>query len=176
MTTLIKAIQYRNLDEARSVFEDSHESPLEKDMFDDDGEEPQGLLSIIPEDLLSEEGFHKLFDSGRGTLIEVERIEYSGFGAPADEVNYMGFVSRECAYVVKGCHYPIEIADCPHKARDIHHLEALVLDAVHPLNAADLAKRLEIPENWDFDHLFDLIADGQITAEEIDSLIHLGIQ
>ena len=113
----------------------------------------------------------------RDALAELlERIEYAGFGPPADEENYMGFVSRECAYVVKGCHYPIEIADCPHKARDIHHLEALVLDAVHPLNTADLARRLELPGTWDFDDLFDLIADGQITAEEIDRLIHLGIQ
>jgi len=176
MTTLIKAIQYRNLDEARLVLKDVHNHSLEHEIFDDDGEEPQGLLSVIPEDLLSEEGFLKLFESGKGTLVEVERIEYAGFGPPADEENYMGFGSRECAYVVKGCHYPIEIADCPHKARDIHHLEALVLDAVHPLNTADLARRLELPGTWDFDVLFDLIADGQITAEEIDRLIHLGIQ
>ena len=176
MTTLLKAIRYSNLDEARSVLENTQDPPPEKDIFDDDGEEPQGMLSVVPEDLLSEEGFHGLFESSKGTLIEVERIEYSGFGPPSDEENYMGFVSRGCAYVLSGCHYSIEISDCPHKARDIHHLEALVLDSIHPLNATDLAERLELPGTWDFDDLFDLIADGQITAEEIDRLIHLGIQ
>jgi hypothetical protein len=88
----------------------------------------------------------------------------------------MGFVSRECAYVIKGCHYPIEIENCPYHARDIHHLEALVMDSHHPMNSDDLAERLELDHDWDFDQLFDLIAAGEITAEEIDNLIHRGIQ
>jgi len=176
MATSLKAIQYRNLDEARTVLEATLGLAPEDDIFDDGGEEPQGLLSVIPEDLLSEETFCRLFESKRGILIEVERIEYSGFGPPADERNYMGFVTKQCAYVVKGCHYPIEIEDCPFDARDIHHLEALVMDGVHPLNSEDLAERLSLPLDWDFDLLFDLIADGHVTAREIDQLIHRGIQ
>jgi hypothetical protein len=169
----MKAIQYRNLDEARSVLAQFGETT---DVFDDGGEEPQGLLSVIPEDSLSEKSFYRLFDTKKGTLIEVEKIEYSGFGPPADEQNYMGFISKECAYVIKGCHHSIEIESCPYNARDIHHLEALVMDSVHPLNAEDLAGRLELPPDWDFDQLFELIAAGQTTAEEIDKLIHQGIQ
>jgi hypothetical protein len=176
MTDLLKAIQYRNLDEARAVLEATLSLPPEDDIFDDGGDEPQGLLSVIPEDLLSEDDFYKLFEVKMGTLIEIERIEYSGFGPPADEENYMGFVTKERAYVVKGCHYPIEIENCPYNARDIHHLEALVMDAVHPVDSENLAERLELPRDWDFDQLFDLIAAGQITAEEIDRLIHMGIQ
>jgi len=176
MTELIKAIQYRNLDEARAVLETTLAMPPEIDIFDDDGEEPQGLLSVVPEDLLSEEDFCRLFDAKKGTLIEVERIEYSGFGPPADEQNYMGFVSKERAYVVKGTRYAVEIKGCPFHARDIHQLEILVMDSVHPLNSEDLARRLDLPDDWDFDLLFELIAEGRITAEEIDRLIHLGIQ
>jgi hypothetical protein len=176
MNRLFKGIRYRSLDEARKVMADGLDSPPEQDIFDDDGEEPQGLLSIIPEDLLPEEDFLRLFGTKKGTLIEVEKIEYSGFGPPADEEYYMGFVSKECAYVVKGCHYPIEISDCPYQARDIHHLEAMVMDALHPLNSEDLAERLQLSLDWDFDQLFDLIAAGEITADEIDKLIHLGIQ
>jgi hypothetical protein len=176
MPELMKAIQYRNLDEARSVLRATVDTLVATDIFDDDGVEPQGLLSIIPEDLLSEEEFNKLFDTRKGTLIKVERIEYSGFGPPSQEENYMGFVSKESAYVVKGCHYPIEIESCPYQARDIHHLEALVMDSIHPLNSENLAKRLKLGRDWDFDQLFELIAAGEITAEEIDRLIHLGIQ
>jgi len=176
MAALLKAIQYRNLDEARDVIASNLSPPPEEDIFDDGGDEPQGLLSIIPEDLLSDENFHSLLDGQKGTLIEVERIEFSGFGPPADEENYMGFISKGRAYVIAGCRYPIEILNCPLGARDIHHLEAMVLDATHPLNSEDLAGRLELPSDWDFDHLFDLIVDGQLTAEEIDRLIHMGIQ
>jgi hypothetical protein len=176
MATILKAIQYKNLDEARAVIRAKIGVLPEGDLFADSGDEPQGLLSIIAEDMLSDEDFHRLLDEKRGTLIEVERIEYSGFGPPADDEHYMGFVSREHAYVVKGCRHPIEIFDCPCNARDIHHLEAMVLDAEHPLNEEDLALRLELPNDWDFDRLFELIVEGQITAEEIDKLIHMGIQ
>jgi len=176
MSKLLKAVQYKNLDEARTVLrEHLPELPDEK-ILDDGGSEPQGLLSVLPEDRLPEQSFYKLFGLEKGTLIEVERIAYSGYGPPADEENYMGFATEECAYVVKGCHYPIEIEDCPQQALDIHHLEALVMDSLHPLNEVDLARRLNLSAQWDFDDLFDLIAAGKITGTEIDKLIHQGIQ
>lgn len=177
MSQILKAIRYRNLDEARKVLEEILGSAAPgTDIFIDDGEEPQGLLSVITEDLLTEEEFYRLFNSKNGTLIEVEKIDYSGYGPPAEEQNYMGFVAKEFAYVVKGCRYPVEIKSCSYHARDIHHLEALVMDAVHPLNSEDLAERLGLDHDWDFDQLFDLIAAGELTADEIDELIHRGIQ
>ena len=176
MSELLKAVQYKNLDEAQAVLREYLPELSDGKTLDDGGSEPQGLLSVVPEDRLPEEAFYKLFGLKKGTLIEVERIGYSGFGPPADEAHYMGFVTEEIAYVVKGCRYPIEIEDCPQKARDIHHLEALVMDSLHPLDAADLARRLGLSAEWDFDDLFDLISEGEITANEIDRLIHQGIQ
>lgn len=117
-----------------------------------------------------------MFDLKTGTLVEVERIPYSGFGPPAEESTYMGFVHEEVAYVLKGCRIPIEIEHCPQGARDIHHLEALVLDRAHPLNREDLSRRLQLPRDWDFEDLFELIAEGRYTGEQIDRLIHQGIQ
>jgi hypothetical protein len=172
----MKAIKYKNLDEARKVLESSLSTPLNKDIFDDDGEEPQGLLSVVPEDRLSDEQFNQLFGIKKGVLIEVEKIPYSGFGPPAEEADYMGFISEQSAYVVKGCRLQIEIRDCPNAAKDIHHLEAMVIDNQHPLNRWDLAERLGLDSNWDFDDLFELILRREKTAEEIDRLIHQGIQ
>lgn len=176
VSELLKAIKYKNLDEARTVLEQVLGSSNETKIFDDDGDEPQGLLSVIPEDRLTEEQFNKLFGIKKGVLIEVERISYSGYGPPAEEQDYMGFISEECAYVVKGCRLEIEITGCPDRARDIHHLEAMVMDSEHPLNRSDLAERLNLRPNWDFEDLFDLILQGRISAEEIDRLIHQGIQ
>ena len=88
----------------------------------------------------------------------------------------MGFISEECAYVVKGSRLKIEISDCPQHARDIHHLEAMVMDGLHPLNRWDLTERLHLQDNWDFDDLFDLIVRGEKSAQDIDEMIHQGIQ
>jgi len=175
MADLITAIKFRNLDEARSALKEiGHDQP--DDLFSDDGAEPQGLLAVIPEDRIGEELFYKLFDQKRGTAVRVEKISYSGYGPPAEEHDYMGFVSEQVAYVLEGCRLPIEISDCPQGAVDIHHLEALVLDQVHGLNREDLQKRLDLPEDWDFEDLFELICDRELTAQEIDRLIHQGIQ
>ena len=176
MRTVLKAIQYRNLTEARTVLGKLLPARPCKDIFDDAGEEPQGLLAVIPEDRLAEEDFHKLFGTKRGILVEVEKISYSGFGPPAEEDDYMGFVSEECAYVLKGRHLPIEIRGCPHSARDIHHLEALVLDGAHPLDSERLAETLDLPSDWSFDDLFMLVAEGRMTGEEIDHLIHQSVE
>lgn len=54
---LLKAIQYRNLDEARKVLSRVADQEVVRRVFDDQGEEPQGLLSVIPEDRLPEEMF-----------------------------------------------------------------------------------------------------------------------
>ncbi len=86
----------------------------------------------------------------------------------------MGFVNENVAYVLKGCHLPIEIENCPQGARDIHHLEAMIMDRQHPLQRAHLAKKLELPSGWDFDFLFEQIAQGRCTGEEIDQIIHEG--
>jgi hypothetical protein len=176
VSTILKAVKYRNLDEARSMLMESLGRPPEVDIFDDDGDEPQGLLSVVPEDRLKDEDFYTLFESKKGTLIEVEKISYKGFGPPADEQDYMGFISEQVAYVTRGCRFPIEISDCCYGARDFHHLDAMVLDGSHPLNADDLAERLELSQGWTFDTLFDRISDGSLTADEIDDLIHKGIQ
>lgn len=168
----LKAIQYKNLDEAKRILAESMDESTR--IFDDAGEEPQGLLSVVPEDRLPENAFYQLLDAKKGILVEVEKIPYSGYGPPAEEHDYMGFVSENVACVLKGFHLPIEIENCPQGARDIHHLEAMVLDREHRINRAQLAKRFELPSEWDFDNLFELIAQRQCTAEEIDQLIHEG--
>lgn len=165
----MKALRYKNLDEARKVLA---EAGVTRDIFDDDGQEPSGLLSAAPEDRLSEEDFYRLFDVKKGTLVEVEKIGYLGFGPPAQEEDYMGFVSEQACYVLEGKKLAVEIKNCPEGARDIHHLEALVLDQQHSLDRRDLARKLGLPENWSFENLFDLICAGEATAEEIDRAIH----
>lgn len=175
MARVLKAVRYRNLDEARNVLKEvAQRHPL--NIFDDGGEEPQGLLAVVPEDRVPEEVFYHLFDSKKGVLVEVEKISYSGYGPPADESHYMGFVTENTAYVLAGRRLPIEIENCSQGAQDIHHLEALILDHQHPLNRDDLRKRLKLNADWDFEDLFELIAQGSYTAQEIDRLIHQGIQ
>ncbi len=173
---MIKAIRYRNLDEARKVLRDATGGEPAPDPFDDDGSEPDGLLSVLPEDLVEEELFYRLFGAGKGTVVDVVRKRYSGFGPPAEADDYMGFPSRQVCYVLAGAELDVEIEGCPQGAEDIHHLEALVLDRKHPLNREDLARRLELPENWSFDHLFELILQGRISGTEIDRLMHRGVQ
>ena len=171
---LIKAIRYKSIDEAKAALSEVMDGPPR--LFEDDGEEPSGLLTVVPEDEIGEELFYRLVDGRTGILLEVEKISYSGYGPPAEEGDYMGFISRNIAYVLKGCRLPIEIKKCPQGARDIHHLEAMIMDNEHPIDSEQLAKRLELPPNWDFDHLFELILQGQSTAEDIDQLIHRDIQ
>ncbi len=172
MKEVLKAIQYKNLDEAQRILAESMDGTIQ--IFDDAGEEPQGLLSIIPQDRLPENEFFRLLDAKKGVLVEVEKISYSGYGPPAEEHDYMGFVSENVAYILKGFCLPVEIENCPQGARDIHHLEAMVMDREHPLNRAHLTNTLQLPSEWDFDSLFALIAQGQCTAEEIARLIHEG--
>ena len=175
MSVLFSAVKFKNLDEARRVLKDvSGDSNV--DVFDDAGEEPQGLLAVIPEDRVDREVFYRLFGQKAGTAVKVERIDYSGYGPPAEEPDYMGFVSEKIAYVLEGSRLPIEIENCPAGAVDIHHLEALVLDRLHPLNREDLARRLDLPSEWAFEDLFELLVERQITAQELDQLIHKGIQ
>lgn len=176
MEQVIRAIRYRNLDEARKILRDFLLNRANSDIFDDGGIEPQGLLAVVPEDRLSEEEFHRLFESKKGILVEVEKISYSGYGPPAEEEDYMGFATENAAYVLKGCRFAVEIEACPQGARDIHHLEALVMDHQHPLNHEDLGNKLRLGPNWDFVEVFTLISEGKYTAQEIDQLIHKGIQ
>lgn len=173
---LLKAVRYRSIDEAKEVLRDLMIPARIESIFDDGEDEPQGLLSVIPEDRVSEEEFHALFERKKGVLIEVEKIIYSGFGPPADPHDYMGFVTEHCAYVIKGQRYCIEIFNCPQNAMDIHHLEALILDHQHPLNREYLREKLDLGKDWSFDDLFELIASGATSGEEIDRLIHQGIQ
>jgi hypothetical protein len=171
---LLKAIRYKNIDEAEEALSTVTDGASR--LFDDDGEDPQGLLTVVPDDEIGEELFYRLVEARAGILLEVEKISYSGYGPPAEEEDYMGFISRKTAYVLKGCYLPIEIKNCPQGAQDIHHLEAMILDREHPIDPEQLAKRLKLPSNWDFDHLFELILKGDSTAEEIDQLIHRDIQ
>jgi hypothetical protein len=175
MTGLVSAVRYRNLDEARQVLKEVS-AGVSPEIFDDDGQEPQGLLAVVPMDRIDEETFFRLFEQKKGAAVEVEKIPYSGYGPPAEETEYMGFVSEKVAYVIRGSRLPIEIEGCANGATDIHHLEALVLDQLHPLHREDLARRLELAADWDFEDLFELIAQREITAQEIDQLIHQGIQ
>ena len=171
---LVQAIRYKTIDEAKQALSAVMDEPSR--LFDDDGEEPQGLLTVVSEDAMGEKVFHQLLDGRKGILLEVEKITYSGYGPPAEEEDYMGFVSRNIAYVLKGCRLPVEIIDCPQGAQDLHHLEAMIRENEHPIDPEKLATRLELPVNWDFDHLFELILQGQVTAQEIDQLIHRDIQ
>ncbi len=173
-TKVINAVKYRNLDEARAVLA-RVAGPEATGIFDDNGEEPQGLLAVIPEDRVPDEIFVKLFNEKTGASVRVERIEYSGYGPPADETDYMGFATQRTAYVLEGCRLPIEITSCPLGAVDIHHLEAMVLDGMHPLERDILAKKLALPPDWDFEVLFDMLARGAATADEIDQLIHKSV-
>lgn len=173
-TIILNAVRYRNLDEAKIVLArvGSREATA---IFDDGGEEPQGLLAVIPEDRVDEELFVKLFNEKTGASVRVEKIHYSGYGPPADEADYIGFASEKTAYVLEGCRLPIEITGCPLGAVDIHHLEAMVLDGQHPLEREILAKKLSLPPDWDFEQLFDLLTEGAATADEIDHLIHRSV-
>ena len=54
-------------------------------------------------------------------------------------------------------------------------LEAMIMDKEHALEPKQLAKRMNLPPNWDFDFLFELILHGQSTADEIDQFIHRDI-
>ena len=170
----VKAIRYKTIAEAKWALAEVLDGSSQ--FFDDGGEEPQGLLTVVPEDEIGEEVFYRLLDGRQGILLEVEKIAYSGYGPPAEDEDYMGFISRNIAYVLKGCRLAIEIKKCPQGAQDIHHLEAMIQDSEHPIDPEQLARRLELPSNWDFDHLFELILQGQSTAEEIDQLIHRDIQ
>ena len=120
------------------------------------------------------EVFYRLFDAGQGTLVQVLRRPYSGFGPPAREHDYMGFVSRRLCYILDGAEVPVQIEACPQGAEDIHHLELLILDGKHDLDAEALARRLNLPEDWDFDDLFELIAQGALTGTQLDRMIHRG--
>lgn len=175
MGEVLKAIRYRNLNEAKSALREVLPEAAVR-ILEDDGAEPQGLLSVIPADRLQDEEFHRLFDLKKGVLVEVEKVDYSGYGPPAEEDLYMGFAAEGSAYVLAGCALPISIENCPFLARDIHQLDALVLDRKHPINREDLADKLELPPDWTFDDLFALIVEGRFTAQEIDRLIHRGIQ
>ncbi|MCH8819752.1 MAG: hypothetical protein IIB03_05460 [Acidobacteria bacterium] len=171
---LIKAIRYKNIDQAENALSEIMDGVSR--LLDDDGEKPQGLLTVVPKDEIGEELFYRLVDVRKGILLEVEQISYSGYGPPAEEDHYMGFISRNIAYVLQGCRLPIEIRKCPQGAQDIHHLEAMIMDNKHPIDSKQLARRLELPSDWDFEHLFELILQGHSTAEEIDRLIHRDIQ
>lgn len=175
MAEVLKAIRYRNLNEAKSALREVLSETAVR-ILEDDGGEPQGLLSIIPADRLQEEDFYRLFDLKKGVLVEVERVDYSGYGPPAEEDLYMGFAAEGAAYVLAGCALSVSIENCPYQARDIHHLDALVLAKKHPLNREDLAERLKLPPDWTFDDLFELIVEGRLTGHEIDRLVHKGIQ
>lgn len=172
----MKAILYQSLDEAIEILQQVTRSSKLPQLLSDGGKEPQGLLAVIPEDRLGEEAFYRLFDLRKGILVEVGKIPYSGYGPPAREDDYMGFVTTNVAYVLKGCHLPIEIHDCPQGAIDIHHLEALVLDGQHSLDRLHLSRALSLPEEWNFNDLFSLILQGQCNGDEIDRLVHRGIQ
>lgn len=174
MLEILKAIRYRNLEEGRRVLRQALPD-FSGDIFDDGGAEPQGLLAVIPQDRLPEELFYRLFDIRKGTFVEVEKIPYAGYGPPAHEDDYMGFIAENRAYVLKGCRYAIEIENCPYGARDIHHLEALVHDNLHPINPEHLARKLDLPADWDFCDLLLLIAEGRYTGDEIDRLTHQSI-
>lgn len=168
----MKAVRYKSLDEARRALREALQCHDLPDFFDDEGEEPQGLLSVIPEDRLPVEDFVRLFSLDKGVLVEVERVPYSGYGPPAEEDDYMGFASERTAYILAGCRLPIDIEGCPLGAADIHQLEAMILDGEHPFDGERLARRLGLPDGWSFDSLFDAIAAGHLTAEEVDRAIH----
>ena len=176
MEEVLKAIRYKSLDEATGVLSEIAPALTVRRVTDDGGSEPQGLLAVIAEDRLPEEVFYRLFDARKGVLVEVERVPFSGFGPPAREDDYMGYPNEGVAYILKGCRLAIEINDCPQNARDFHQLEALVEEGRHPLNRPHLASQLGFPEDWEFEDLFDLVMAGQYSADELDRLIHLGIQ
>lgn len=164
-------MRFVNLDEARQVLTNhcGYDGP---DIFDDTGKEPQGLLAVVTADRVPELTFYRLFDAGKGSVVDIQIIAYSGHGPPAEEQDYMGFVSEEKAYVLEGRHLPIEIPSCPLGARDIYHLEAMSLDGEHPVDRELLEKRLKLAPGWDFEDLFDLIATGQLTGRRVDELLH----
>ena len=171
----LKAVRYQSLDDALEALGQVATSSEVPDPLRDGREEPQGLLAVIPADRLPEDEFYRLLDLKKGVLVDVEKIVYSGYGPPAQEDDYMGFVGVKLAYVLKGCRLAIEIHDCPQGAADIHHLEALVLEGRHSLDRLHLGRALSLPEEWDFEDLFSLIVQGQCSGDEIDRIIHRGI-
>lgn len=174
MAEYLKAVKFRNLDEAGKVLEQIGQAGAR--IFDDEGEEPTGLLSVIAEDRMAEGDFLKLFDVGRGVLVEVEKITYSGLGPPADERDYMGYPHSRTAYVLKGRRLPIEIEGCSFGALDFHHLDLMVLDGKHPIDLDQVGGHFGLGPSWTFDDLFELIQDRAASAQEIDQVIHRGLQ
>lgn len=176
MKRKVKAIRYRSIDEAKRVLAEHWDASAASSVFDDAGQEPQGLLAALPEDRIPEEVFYRLFEGKVGVLVELERIAYSGYGPPSEEEDYMGFVAEQVAYVLQGCRFRIEIRSCPQGAKDIHHLEALVDSGLHPIDRDDLARKLGLSRDWDFEDLFQLVSAREYSGEELDRLIHRGIQ
>ena len=164
-------MRFASLDEARQVLT-NHCGYKGPDIFDDSGEEPHGLLAVVSADRVPEQIFFRLFDAGTGSVVNTEIIAYSGHGPPAEEQDYMGYVSEEKAYVLEGRHHSIETPGCPLGGRDIYHLEAMFLDGEHAMDRELLEKQLKLSPDWDFEDLFDLIARGQLTGGRVDELLH----
>lgn len=171
MPKTLHAIRYRNLDQASAVLQQQLGKHTDEILTDEDGE-PDGLLSVVVEDQLSPELFHRLLDSDKGVLVKVERRNYSGYGPPAESEHYMAYASRQVCYVLAGCAWSIEIENCPLRAIDLHHLEAMVMSGQHPLDREVIQRHFELAENWDFEELLELVADGTTTAQAIDELLH----
>jgi hypothetical protein len=84
----------------------------------------------------------------------------------------MGYTSRQVCYVLEGYAWSIEIENCPLRAIDLHHLEAMVMGGLHPLDREVVSRHFGLAEDWDFEELLELVAEGITTAQAIDKLLH----
>ena len=57
----MKAIRYKNIDEARRILRELLNDD-DAELFSDYGHEPQGLLTVVPEDRLAESDFLRLLE------------------------------------------------------------------------------------------------------------------
>ncbi len=64
----IKAIRYKNIDEAEEALSTVMDGASR--LFDDDGEDPQGLLTVVPDDEIGEKFFYRLVDARKGILLD----------------------------------------------------------------------------------------------------------
>ena len=94
MKEVLKAIQYKNLDEAQRILAESMDGTTQ--IFDDAGTEPQGLLSIIPQDRLPESEFYRLLDTKKGILVEVEKNFLFRLWTTRRRARLYGIREREC--------------------------------------------------------------------------------
>ena len=68
-----------------------------------------------------------------------------------------------------------KIEKCPDGSTDFESLMRMIASGEHDIDIEDFARRLDLPEGWDWGDIEDRIQRGMWTAEFIDATIHRGL-